>query len=460
MQRWALPSPAGRTAVRGKSGIADLQLPGGNRPLGGLIFGRRPIKSIDRSSREEKPAGEFGEPQARQVDVVAVCGDAQQHESDHRRDQLQPHGVLVCAEKPSDLEMLLDPAEQQLDGPARLVERGDLDRRTHHVVGEHDDLLRLAVLQRIAANMQATQPHRQLRVALAGEFDLAIPEHGITVAARLRHISLRDVVEAGVALGTRDEEGSGLVDAPPPFEIVIALVEDIGRAGLDRRLLADFDIIDIGGRDLDAEGAVVSGIVDDVHLHAVDAAVRTGEVVELAQRNGGRIDEAQELGAVAAGFAVELAGEAREQIGEHADGPASVGFGESGAGERAGAEVIMEAAAGVEGGLEGAQAGRAAELGADQRDEVIPALERFVVGVALVAGDDAGEGATIDRLEQVDKNAILKAHAWSFIFQSRQPENTPKLSEVPGMRPRSIELFPRTAVRCGERDGRRFASLS
>src|SRR5690349_21206430 len=52
--------------------------------------------------------------------------EAQQKERDQRDDDLDAHGVLGGAEEVVDLEVLLHPAKEQLDGPAPPVEIGDL----------------------------------------------------------------------------------------------------------------------------------------------------------------------------------------------------------------------------------------------------------------------------------------------------------------------------------------------
>ena len=46
--------------------------------------------------------------------------NAQQQEGDQRNIDLGAHGVFAAAEKAADLEVLLEPLEQQLDLPARL----------------------------------------------------------------------------------------------------------------------------------------------------------------------------------------------------------------------------------------------------------------------------------------------------------------------------------------------------
>ena len=54
-------------------------------------------------------------------------GDAQEQIGNHCGEDLQLNGVVVVAKKLADIEMLLDPAEQQLGLPSALVEGGDVD---------------------------------------------------------------------------------------------------------------------------------------------------------------------------------------------------------------------------------------------------------------------------------------------------------------------------------------------
>jgi len=81
----------------------------------------------------------------------------------------------------ADIEMLLDPSEQQFDLPAALVERRDLDRGALKIVGEQCYRSTLVALE---AN--ASQRHRQPRIALAGELHLGIVDDPEAVADDLR----------------------------------------------------------------------------------------------------------------------------------------------------------------------------------------------------------------------------------------------------------------------------------
>ena len=61
----------------------------------------------------------------------------QQQKSDQRDGDLDADGVFAGAEEAADLEDLLDPAEEQLDRPAALVEISNLLRRGIQIVGQN-----------------------------------------------------------------------------------------------------------------------------------------------------------------------------------------------------------------------------------------------------------------------------------------------------------------------------------
>src|SRR5260221_85627 len=63
-------------------------------------------------------------------------GEAQQEEGDEGDGDLNAHGIFAGADELSDLQRLLDPAEEELDGPAPLVEVGDLLRACREIVAE------------------------------------------------------------------------------------------------------------------------------------------------------------------------------------------------------------------------------------------------------------------------------------------------------------------------------------
>ena len=71
------------------------------------------------------------------VTALPGLGETQQQKGDQRDGDLDAHSVLRGAEKAADLEGLLDPAEEQLDRPAALVEIGDLLMAASRSFDEH-----------------------------------------------------------------------------------------------------------------------------------------------------------------------------------------------------------------------------------------------------------------------------------------------------------------------------------
>jgi hypothetical protein len=67
---------------------------------------------------------------------AGVVQDAQQHKGDQRDIDLDAHSVFTASEKAADLEVLLEPLEQQLDLPSLFVELCDLEGRSLQVVGK------------------------------------------------------------------------------------------------------------------------------------------------------------------------------------------------------------------------------------------------------------------------------------------------------------------------------------
>src|SRR3974390_1308726 len=82
-------------------------------------------EATDRPSMHEVGADGAGEGERGLDDNLSLLRQAQEQEGDERHGELDADGVLAAAEEPPDLKGLLDPAEEQLDLPAALVERRD-----------------------------------------------------------------------------------------------------------------------------------------------------------------------------------------------------------------------------------------------------------------------------------------------------------------------------------------------
>ena len=93
-------------------------------------------ESVDTSPVHEVGADESGE--GERCFDGGLCGlcDAEEQEGDKSDGNLDAQGVLAGAEKVPDPEGLLDPSEEQLDGPSSFVELGDLSGAGIEVVGQ------------------------------------------------------------------------------------------------------------------------------------------------------------------------------------------------------------------------------------------------------------------------------------------------------------------------------------
>src|SRR3984893_2422660 len=93
-----------------------------------------------------------------------------------------------------------------------------------------------------------------------------------------------------------NEESIGSADLLPPAKMIIALVENVGRAGFELRLTTDLHVVDGRWRNFDATGDIVARMIDDVHLHAADTTVPFGPFAHLAQWHRARVDQPNHFG--------------------------------------------------------------------------------------------------------------------------------------------------------------------
>ncbi len=236
------------------------------------------------------------------------------------------------------------------------------------------------------------------------------------------------------------------MDADPPVISAIGLVEDIGVTRHDRHFPADLDIVDVGIGHGDLGGIVRYRIVDDMQLQALDTAIPLGPVDQLAQRDRRGIDQPDHLVAFPPQGSAGQSRQLGEGLGEDRQRAAGVGIGERRARQLADPQVIMMVGVGIPSRLQPAQAPDPAKLGADQHQQMLPAAERLVVGIAGMTIHKPIEPTTRDRLEKVAKNAIAVAHARS-CFLSLDNQKVAGSSSKERACTRDISNLPRTALR-------------
>ncbi|MCS3764850.1 hypothetical protein GGE24_005456 [Bradyrhizobium centrosematis] len=126
---------------------------------------------------------ELGEAQLQHRQGIQTPRETQEQISDHRSDDLQTNGVVILAHELAEVEMLLDPAEQELDLSATLAEARNLDCHAFEIVGDESD--RPAF---VAFDLDASQRDRQLGITLAGEHYIGISDDFEAIASGLAHV--------------------------------------------------------------------------------------------------------------------------------------------------------------------------------------------------------------------------------------------------------------------------------
>ena len=83
-------------------------------------------QAVDAPAVHQVGADQPGKGERALRDLVGGVGETQQQEGDQGDGNLDAYRILRGAEKAGDLQRLLDPAKEQLNGPPAAVEIGDL----------------------------------------------------------------------------------------------------------------------------------------------------------------------------------------------------------------------------------------------------------------------------------------------------------------------------------------------
>ena len=196
-------------------------------------------QTVDTSSVHQVGAHQPGESERRLHRRLSGLGKTQQQESNQRHGDLDADGVFAGSEKMADLQGLLDPAEEQLDRPAALVEIGDLLCRRLQIVAQDAQNLAAVELDPHLAHRLAERVAPGLGVDLAGrQMAHPIGQH----AAACRNRTVTGSSERGIGFEAGHNPAARRIQLGPPAVIVIAEIEDVSRAGLDRHFLSRRDV--------------------------------------------------------------------------------------------------------------------------------------------------------------------------------------------------------------------------
>lgn len=160
--------------------------------------------------------------------------------------------VLRSAEETFDPKMLLDPFEEQLHLPARLVQRADGGCRQGELIGQkHQCLAGLRVLEADAAQMCGIIP---LGVkAVQGDGLVADNAGGAVRPGRIETMRIQ------IRLGAGDEEGARQMQDTEPLEIDIAPIHDVDRPHFGNQQVERMHVVQLAVGDVDEARNAASG---------------------------------------------------------------------------------------------------------------------------------------------------------------------------------------------------------
>ena len=214
-----------------------------------------------------------------------------------------------------------------------------------------------------------------------------------------------------VALGSRDEEGRGLVNPVEAGEVEITAIEDVERPGFEDQLVEEIDVVNLAVGNDHPTGNRAAQIQQRMQLHGgfVPAKLRPGKQRQ-AQIDGRGIQGISRLIQLHTELlvGVEAAGLANQHLSEiGVDAPIAnlIGIGQGIARDPAAdAQVIQLASRGAQTSLNIAQALPISELGKRHREKLVPAGKAFDLVMTVVALDAFVELVTGNKVHQLRKD--------------------------------------------------------
>src|SRR5438105_4117308 len=165
-------------------------------------------------------------------------GQAQQHKSDKRYDDLNANSVLGGSKEVADFEGLFDPSEEEFDCPSPLVQVSNLLRTCAQVIGK--DAQFLASLDN---NPDFSHQPRHRILTRCGEPFRKMSDPIANDRRSSWNWPTFDNLKRRVDLQPCDDATAGTVQFRPPGKIVIAEVENVGRFRLNRHFFGGCNVI-------------------------------------------------------------------------------------------------------------------------------------------------------------------------------------------------------------------------
>lgn len=327
----------------------------------------------------------------RQLERQALLDYGHEHVNRDGNPDLRFHRIFRSPIERFDPKVLFDPAKEQLNSPAQLIEQGDGQRRKDKIIGQEDQ---------VAVVLPIVEPDP---AQLVGESVVGIEtrkDNGLIADQVRRFIDGPRIQPTALKIrfGADDKEGLALMNDVEAGKIEITAVEDVETAGLGNQVIQNPDIMHFPVCYLDKRGDGTPQIEKGMELNGAFACAKDGPGEKRKTEVNGcgieGIDGLLELQTEII-VGIESAGLMDEHLGEVRVNPPVTGFIGVGQGVTgnvaADPHVIQSILHRTQAGLNVAEALPKSQLSEGHAEELIETGEAFDLVVATVSLDAFSE---------------------------------------------------------------------
>lgn len=341
--------------------------------------------------------------------ILLLCDDKQQIVTDGYPD-LRVHRILGRPIERLDMQVLLDPFEENLNLPPFPIEFGNCNRLQHGVIGQESVYLSVPkvfidnepeVVRVFSGCVVARKMDGLVRYETRLRIDLAVFKDFIL------HVVLGPCHEPCVLLMEMGVKG---------VELHIALVHEIIGSGFYRNLVHHLGIVDRGLREADKSGDGAVEIHQGVHLEAtLPVMERSPRAEGKAQLNCAAVKRADHLVKVYAEpvIGIKFLGLLYQCVAKVLiDAPVAllIGLGEGRLRHNLQPGPVEVSGAKVKSCLDVSQSAPVRELGETHDKELIPTIELHSMPVAFIPGDAFAEFIFGEKRHKLREDCFTLVH--------------------------------------------------